>query len=364
MAMDKEKDIHYMSLALSLAEKGHGTVSPNPMVGAVIVRDDTIVGQGYHKKSGEEHAEVIALREAGDKAKGATLYVTLEPCCHYGQTPPCTEAIRASGIRRVVAAMKDDNPLVNGGGFAYLNMSKIEVSIGILEVRARKLNEVYLKFMTTGIPFVTLKLGVTLDGKIADAHGNSQWITGEETRRYVHRMRSWSDAVMVGVETVLRDNPKLTVREVEGKSPLRVILDSHLRTPLDANVCADNHVIIATTNKYDKERCALFEKRGIEVWKCETHEGHISLSSLHKKLGGENITSVFCEGGSRLATSLLKETLIDKIIFAFGSKILGSGLSAIGDIGIESLYDALMVKDISVVTIGNDVVISGYPIYT
>ena len=220
---DNETDKHYMSIALSLAEKGRGKTSPNPMVGAVVVRDGSIAGQGYHHKAGEDHAEVIALGEAGENTRGATLYVTLEPCCHHGKTPPCTDVIVKSGIRRVVTAMIDENPFVAGGGCARLREAGIDVKTGILEDRARKLNEVYLKYITTGTPFLTLKLAITLDGRIADTGGKSKWITDTETRKRVHRWRAWSGAVMVGVGTVLADNPSLTVRDADGSDPLRVM---------------------------------------------------------------------------------------------------------------------------------------------
>ena len=265
ITMNSDTDEHYMSLALSLAGKGRGTTSPNPMVGAVVVKDGTVAGQGYHKRAGEDHAEVIALREAGETARGATIYVTLEPCCHNGMTPPCTEAIQKSGIRRVVAAMRDENPIVNGKGIARLQERNIETTVGVLEDNARKLNEVYLKYIKNGIPFITLKMAITLDGRIADPSGTSRWITGSETRHRVHRLRAWSDAVMVGIGTVLADDPALTVRDVEGSDPLRVIVDSHLNTPLDAKVIGDKNVIIATTESAKKSQLLSFEKRGIEI---------------------------------------------------------------------------------------------------
>lgn len=361
--MDNETDKHYMSMALSLAEKGRGKTSPNPMVGAVVVRDDMIVGQGYHQKAGEDHAEVIALREAGEAARGATLYVTLEPCCHNGKTPPCTHAICKSGIRRVVAAMMDENPLVCGEGIACLQNENIEVTVGVLENLARKLNETYLKFIREGIPFVTLKLATTLDGRIADTAGTSRWITGSEARQQVHQLRAWSDAVMVGIGTVLADDPALTVHDVEGSDPLRVVVDSHLRIPLSAKVMKDNNVIIATTDNAEKARLAACEKRGIVVWKLDSVDGRVSLANLLKKLGEREITCILCEGGGTLAGSLLKERHVDKVIFAIAPKILGSGKHAVDDIGIETLDAAIGLKERKIEVFGDDVLMSGYPEY-
>lgn len=360
---DNETDKHYMSIALSLAEKGRGKTSPNPMVGAVVVRDGSIAGQDYHHKAGEAHAEVIALGEAGENTRGATLYVTLEPCCHHGKTPPCTDVIIKSGIRRVVTAMIDENPLVAGGGCDRLREAGIDVKTGILEDRARKLNEAYLKFITIGAPFLTLKLAVTLDGRIADTGGKSKWITGAETRKRVHRWRAWSDAVMVGVGTVLTDNPALTVRDADGSDPLRIVVDSHLRTPPDAKVIADSHVVIAVTDAAPKERLDLFKKSGAGIWIIDSKDGRISLAALLKKLGEKDITSVLCEGGGILATSLLAEKLVDKIIFTFAPKILGSGKNAVGGIGIGDIDNSINLKDTEVVAVGDDIIITGYPEY-
>jgi len=353
-----------MSLALSLAEKGIGRVSPNPMVGAVVVKNGKIVGTGYHHKAGEDHAEVIALREAGDDARNATLYVSMEPCCHHGKTPPCTETIYKSGIKRVVTGMIDENPKVNGRGVSFLQKHTIETVVGVLENRARKLNEAYLKHISTGIPFVTLKLAMTLDARIADSCGKSKWITGTEARKHVHLMRSRSDAVMVGVGTVLADDPMLTVRAVEGKSPLRVIVDSRLRTPPDARVFADDNVIIVSTEAADNERLAIFDKRGIEVLKLDTQDEHVPLKSMLRRLGQRDIISVLCEGGSILGTGLFREKLIDKIVFVIAPKVLGGKGIALGDIGINNLDNAVGIKDFDVERKGDDSIFTGYPEYT
>ena len=361
--MYTKTDTHYMNLALKLAEKGRGSTSPNPMVGAVIVRDGEIIGKGYHRRFGSKHAEIIALQEAGKNARDATLYVTMEPCCHQGKTPPCTEAIVKSGINRVVTATIDINPVVHGNGIRILRNNNIETVIGVLEKQSQKLNEAYMKFIQTGLPFLTLKLAITLDGKTADMNRKSKWITGEKTRKRVHLLRSWSDAVMVGVGTVIADNPMLNVREVKGTSPLRVIIDSKVRTPLDALVLSDTHVIIAATTEVDEKKVTLLAEQGIEVWKFDSAHGCVPLSEVLKKLGKRNITSLFCEGGPTLAGSLLHEKLVDKIIFAVAPKILGKGYNAVESLDIEKLEDALYLNDTEYETIGDDILITGYPDY-
>ena len=362
--MNSNTDIYFMSLALDLAEKGRGLVSPNPMVGAIVVRDGEIVGKGYHKKAGSDHAEIIALKHAADKSYGATLYVNIEPCCHFGKTPPCTDAIIKSGIIRVVSSMVDINPLVNGEGFKRLHQNNIEIVVGILDNRAKKLNESYIKFIQSKIPFLTLKLAITLDGKIAAPDGKSKWITGKKTRKRIHQLRSWSDAVLIGVNTVLADDPMLTIYDIKGSNPLRVIIDSRLRTPENAKVLSDKNVVIATTNKADEKKRSLFSQRCIEVLKFDSKNGHVPLYEVLIKLGEKNITSLLCEGGSILASSLLKEKLIDKIIFTIAPKILGGGYDAVKGLDIKSLDEAIRLKDIEVETINDDVVITGYPEYS
>ncbi len=361
--MHTETDIHYMALALELAEKGRGYTSPNPMVGAVVIRNSEIAGRGYHHRFGGEHAEIVALQEAGEYSRDSTLYVTMEPCCHHGKTPPCTAAIIKSGISRVVAATIDVNPVVFGKGIRILKNKNIDTVVGVLEKRSQKLNEAYMKFIRTGLPFLTLKLAVTLDGKTADINRKSKWITGPETRKRVHLLRSWSDAVMVGVETVIADNPALTVRDVKGSSPLRVIIDSKLRTPLDAAVLSDKNVIIAATTESDEKKVAYLTELGVEVWKLDTEDGLVPLPGVLKKLGERNITSLLCEGGSVLAGSLFNEKLVDKVIFTVAPKILGNGYEAVKGLEIENLDDALCLRYTEYETIGEDIIITGYPDY-
>jgi len=271
--MENAVDRGFMERALALAARGRGMVSPNPMVGAVVVNGGAVVGEGWHRKAGGPHAEVFAFREAGERAKGATLYVTLEPCCHHGKTPPCTDLVIGSGIARVVTAMRDDNPLVCGKGCAQLAAAGIAVEVGLMEKEARRLNESFLTFIRTGRPFVTVKLASTLDGFIADSAGKSAWITGPEARKLVHRWRAWSDAVLVGAGTVLADDPRLTVRDAEGSDPLRVVVDSHLRTPPGAKVVGDGTVIIAATDEADEGKARALEDAGATVWRFEAERG-------------------------------------------------------------------------------------------
>ncbi len=356
--MNAEADRRFMAIALELAEKGRGATSPNPMVGAVVVSDGVITGRGYHKRAGEDHAELIALREAGEQARGAALYMTMEPCCHYGKTPPCSDAVIRSGVRRVVAAMTDPNPKVCGGGFSRLRQSGIEVAENVLEERARKLNEAYIHYIQTGRPFVILKLAITLDGRIAARDGSSRWITGPEARKRAHLFRAWSDAIIVGSGTALTDNPRLTVRDAEGRDPLRVVLDSRLRTPPEARIFENRNVIVATTEAAPHEKAAEFERRGIEVWRIGA-EHHIPLSGLLIRLGERQITTALCEGGGALATSLLRENLTDKLALFIAPKLLGDGLSAFGDIGVMSIGGAIPLKEMEIERIG--LLVTGYP---
>lgn len=355
------QDYLFMNLALELAQKGMGAVSPNPMVGAVVVKNGMIVGKGYHQKAGTDHAEVIALKQAGNQANSSTLYVTLEPCSHFGKTPPCTKAIIKSGIKRVVFSMNDPNKLVSGSGERELIKNGIETLSGILENEARSLNEVYLKYITTGMPFLTLKLAVTLDGKVSDTEGNSRWITNHNTRTFVHAIRAVSDAIMVGSGTIKADNPLLDARNVNGRNPLKVIVDSSLSVPLDSKVFLDNNVIVAVTEKADQKKVKTLTAQGIEVMFLDSDCGRVSLLELIKKLGERNITSILCEGGPGLAASLVNEKLVDKFIFTIAPKILGNGLSAFNGLNINKIGDVLCLKNIENKFIDGDTIITGYP---
>ncbi|MCL5040294.1 MAG: bifunctional diaminohydroxyphosphoribosylaminopyrimidine deaminase/5-amino-6-(5-phosphoribosylamino)uracil reductase RibD [Firmicutes bacterium] len=361
------EDRSFMQLALDLAKEAQGRTSPNPMVGALVVRDGQIVGRGFHKKAGSEHAEVVALREAGEKARGATLYVTLEPCCHYGRTPPCTKAILRAGIARVVVAMADPNPLVAGKGIQELRAAGVEVTAGVLGEAAASLNEVFIKYITTGRPFVSLKMALTLDGKIATTQGDSFWVSGPAARRWVHQLRDRVDAVMVGVNTLLRDDPLLTTRleGLKGHDPVRVIVDSRGRTPPTARVLrgeSSSPAIIATTPAASAEKLEELRRAGAEVLMCREKSGQVDLPDLFFALGRREITSLLLEGGPRLNASALREGLVDKIHFFLAPKVVG-GLAApgpIGDLGIERMPGALAIQDLTCERVGEDFLLTGY----
>jgi len=363
----EDKDRFFMRRALELAAKAGGRTSPNPMVGAVIVRDGRIVGEGYHERAGLPHAEVIALNKAGKLAKGATLYVNLEPCCHWGRTPPCTKAIIRSGVRKVIVATLDPNPLVSGKGLEELRRNGIEVEVGLMEEEAKRLNKFFFKHITTGLPFVILKIAMSLDGKIATCTGESKWITSPESRRMVHEIRDQVDTVMVGIGTVLKDDPQLTTRlpDREGKDPIRVILDSHARTPPTAraiNPKSPAPTIIATTPKANEERVKALREAGAEVVMLdEDEEGRVDLKSLMEYLGGRPIQSLLVEGGSEVASSMLMKGLVDKVMFFIAPKIIG-GVNAptpVGGSGVQRLSEAIPLEEIEVKRVGPDILIEG-----
>ena len=354
-----------MREALRLAAYGRGRTSPNPMVGAILVRDGRIVGAGWHRKAGTEHAEIHALRMAGELARGATLYVTLEPCSHTGRTGPCAKAVIEEGVRRVVAAMEDPNPLVSGRGFQMLREAGVEVDCGLLEPEARQLNEAFLTWVTKKRPFVTLKMAMTLDGKTATADGESKWITGEEARLYGHFLRDENDAILVGIGTVIADRPSLTTRlpEGNGKNPLRIILDSKARTPLDAPVLHDGaaSVLIATTEAAPKENVDRLRGLGAEVLIAGAGPT-VDLPLLLQSLGERKICSLLVEGGSTIHFSFLREKLADKI-YAFIAPLLVGGkcaTSAVGGEGFSRLADAARLTNIKTEIIGADLCVSGY----
>ncbi|HLC50616.1 MAG TPA: bifunctional diaminohydroxyphosphoribosylaminopyrimidine deaminase/5-amino-6-(5-phosphoribosylamino)uracil reductase RibD [Candidatus Nanoarchaeia archaeon] len=349
----------YMELALKLAEKGRGTTSPNPMVGCIIVKRGRIVGKGFHKKAGCEHAEVLAIESAGKKTANSTMYVTLEPCSHWGKTPPCTEKIVEAGVREVIIGMKDPNPLVEG--FRELKFRGLKTKIGILEDEAKKLNEAYIKYMKTKKPFVILKVAMSLDGKIATSKGDSKYITSKEARTYVHEIRSSVDAVMVGLNTVLRDNPELTVRHVEGKDPLKIVVDSQLKIPKNCNLMKEpSKLIIATTNKASKKDIVKLEQKGIRIIITKSQKGMVDLNDLMKQLGKHEIMSIMMEGGSQLNSSAIKDGVVDKVIIFTAPKIIGNGVGAIGNLGVTKINKAIPLKGHSFRKIGKDLLIEGY----
>lgn len=322
----RTEDLKYMKRALTLARKGIGKTAPNPAVGCIIVKNGEVIGEGWHRKAGGPHAEIHALEMAGDAARGADVYVTLEPCCHTGKTPPCSDALIKAGVQRVVVGMTDPNPQVSGGGLAALQQAGIETTCGVLEDACRAINLPFIKHVTTGIPYVTYKCAMTMDGNIATITGESRWISCEESRKYVHRMRSCMDAVMVGVDTVIADNPQLTVRHVRGKDPLRVIVDTRLRTPESVTVLSgqlSSKTIIATCESNPRVHLR-YLKQGATIVVCEADEGRVSTKDLLQKLGAMGVQSILLEGGSRLAGSMLENNLIDELVFFVAPKLIGS----------------------------------------
>lgn len=365
-------DENFMELALKLALKGKGRTSPNPMVGAVVVNDGRIVGQGYHRGAGLPHAEVNALRMAGRNAFGATLYVTLEPCTFFGKTPPCVNAIIDSGLKKVVIATKDPNPLNNGSGIRFLRSRGIEVNVGILRDVAKKTNEIFFKFITKGLPFVMVKVAQTLDGKIATVAGDSKWITGEASRRWVHRLRGQIDAILVGAGTVLKDDPLLTPRlprqSPTTRLPIRVVVDSRLKVPPTSRILKDTSLsktIIATTRFASKERIKTLEEKGVKVLLIKDKNGKVLLKSLIRELGRMEITSLVIEGGGNVIASAFRERIVDKVMFFIAPKIVGGreALTSVEGEGVENINKAIKLRDITIRRFGKDILIEGYPIY-
>ncbi len=388
--MKNLKDIEYMKEALALAVKAEGLTSPNPLVGAVIVKGNKIIGRGYHKRAGSKHAEILALesagkparqpatklagnQKAGGKAKGATLYINLEPCAHYGKTPPCAPQIIKAGIKKVVIAMLDPNPLVNGKGIKKLKSEGIDVQVGILEQDARKINETYIKYMTKKMPVVVLKWAMSLDGKIATRKGNSKWISGKVSREFTQKLRGKFDAVLIGIETLLKDNPQLNTHGLEIKEPKRIIIDSRGRIPLDCNLLKTKglpargwveggQIIIATTDKITKKKIRDLKQKGVEIMVTPSKEGRVNLKKLMIELAKREITSILVEGGGTINASFIENALADKFV-AFLSPMIIGGKNAISPIegkGIEKIANAIRIRDLSTRKIGEDIVIEGY----
>ena len=361
-------DEKYMRLALRLARKARGKTSPNPMVGAVVVRGKSVVGAGYHHRAGEPHAEVMALRQAGKKAKGGTLYLNLEPCDHFGRTPPCTQAILKAGIKRVVAGMKDPNPMVSGRGIKRLTRAGVRVEVGICAEDCRELNAPFSKWITTGTPFLTLKAASSLDGKAATRSGDSRWISSETSRRYVHRLRSTVDAVMVGSGTVGRDDPLLNVRLAGRKKPrhpLRVIVDSRLAIPLHSQIvrtAGDFPTLVATTPSAPPAKIALLKKAHVEVLVIGGgQDGQVHLRALMKELGRRGVLSILLEGGPTLNASALEERVVDRILLFLAPKIIGGkeAPGMIGGKGVLRVKDARRTEILKARRLGPDLVIEG-----
>ena len=361
------EDKIYMKRALALAKKGAGFVSPNPMVGAVIVKNGEIIGEGYHEKYGELHAERNALKNCKESPKGATLYVTLEPCCHYGKTPPCTEAIIESGISRVVIGTLDVNPVVAGKGAKILADNGVRVEVGVLEKECRKLNRIFNKYMTSKLPYVVMKYAMTADGKIATVSGESRWITGDAARENVHRLRKNLSGIMVGVSTVIADDPSLNCRLKEpSKDPVRIICDSHLKTPLDSNVVKTariNQTIIATSSE-DSRRISEYEKSGCKVINIPQGSNGIDLNFLMRELGNMGIDSILLEGGGTINYSALESKIVDEIHIHMAPKIFGgNSKSPVEGAGISDINRAIKLNPIDTKWYGNDLVIENEVIY-
>ncbi len=356
-----------MGRALDLARQGMGLTSPNPMVGAVLVQDDRIVGEGFHRYTDGKHAEILAIEQAGERVRGATLYVNLEPCSHVGRTGPCCDLIVRSGIRRVVAAIQDPNPLVAGAGFKWLADAGIELALGIKAAEAGRLNEAYLKYITTRRPFVTLKAGVTLDGKIADRNGHSQWITSQEARQKAHDLRFESDAILVGVGTVLMDDPTLTDRSGRSRHRrlLRVLMDSSLRLPMESKLLRSRNegdIILFCSEGRDLDRQGLLEEKGIEVVPAPPTHGKIQMDFVLQQLGYRQITSLLVEGGAEVNFEALRSQVVDKVIFFAAPKILGGkeAVPVVGGEGFQNLRSCLPLRFATVEKVGTDLMIEAY----
>lgn len=355
-------DNKYMKIALRLARKAQGLTHPNPAVGAVIVKGKKIVGKGYHKKCGLPHAEINALRQAGKLARGATMYVTLEPCDHYGRTSPCTEAIIKSGIRDVIIAMKDPNPITNGRGIRKLNKNGIGTKVGVLKEEAVRINRPFIKSVTEKVPYVTVKVAESIDGKIAAKTGDSKWISGEDSRRYVHELRGRVDAVMVGANTAVMDDPLLLSRIKNARQPIRIVVDSQLRMPLSARLFSTinkSPVIVATGKGVSLRRAALYEAKGAKVIFISVKNGMLDLRELLKALLEMGIIEVLVEGGGELVASLVERRLVDRFLFFIAPKIIGGrdAVTAVEGSGIDSIKEAVALKNVSIKKFKKDILI-------
>ena len=364
-----QKKEEYMRRALELARKGEGHTSPNPMVGCVVVKDGRIISEGYHEKYGEFHAERNALTRCTEDTAGADLYVTLEPCCHQGKTPPCTDIIIEKKIARVFVGSMDSNPLVAGKGVQILRDHGIYVETGILDAECRKLNEVFYHYIATKTPFVVMKYAMTLDGKIACATGDSKWVTGEIARTQVHRMRGRYRGIMVGIGTVLADDPMLNCRVEGGVDPVRIICDSNLRIPTESQIvktASDIETIVACSqealeSERKQEKIRRLKEAGIQIIGTEGAHG-VNLVELMKKLGGQNIDSILLEGGGTLNASALEDGIVDKVYAYIAGKLIGGmdARSPVEGMGIDRMADAITLQNVEIEKLGDDFCIVGY----
>lgn len=357
-------DEKYMRLAMQLAGNAIGRTSPNPLVGAVIVKDNRVVGCGWHRKAGTPHAEVHALNQAGELAQGADVYVTLEPCAHYGKTPPCAKALVEAKVKNVYGGLLDVNPKVAGKGFKILEDAGIHVEYGFLQDELRKQNEVFFKWIEHKKPFIVLKAAMTLDGKIATATGQSKWITNETSRAYGYKLRDIYDGIMVGINTVIEDNPMLTARVDGGKNPIRIVVDSSLKIDINANVVQDKSAktIIATTDKADKDKILKLQAQDVDVIVVDKDKNDkVDIEKLLDILGQQNICSILVEGGATLSGSFVAKKLVDKVYFFIAPKIVGGkeAKTPVAGTGILNLQEALALKDIQVEKLDEDILIIG-----
>ncbi|WP_424653652.1 bifunctional diaminohydroxyphosphoribosylaminopyrimidine deaminase/5-amino-6-(5-phosphoribosylamino)uracil reductase RibD [Carnobacterium jeotgali] len=354
-----------MRMALDLARKGKGWTTPNPLVGAIIVKGGRVIGQGYHQKYGQPHAEVNAIASAKEDVTGATLYVTLEPCSHFGKTPPCSDLLIDKNIKRVVVGTLDPNPLVAGKGIERLRSNGIEVVTGVLEEESQKLNEIFIKYIVTKEPFVVMKNAMSLDGKIATVTGESQWISGESSRKQVHSLRHELAGIMVGIETIIKDDPQLTSRTLNSRNPIRIVVDSQLRIPIASKVLTQQDkakTIVATTRRANKEKLDTLKQMGIEVLVTKEKSGRVDLQELMKLLGAKGIDSILLEGGANLNFSALEEGIVDKIQSYIAPKIIGGkeAKTAVEGAGVHSLKNAFQIDRMTPVMVGEDLFVEGY----
>jgi len=358
----RDDDARFMRLALSLARRGVGRTHPNPPVGAVVVRNGRVVGRGYHRCAGAAHGEAAALLDAGRAARGATLYVTLEPCAHHGRTPPCTDAVIAAGIRRVVIGSLDPNPKVPSGGRFKLQQAGIIVTTGVLQAPCDELVAAFCRHITSGLPWVTLKLASSLDGRIATVSGDSRWITGDDSRRYTHRLRNEHDAVLIGAETVLRDDPQLTCRVRGGRHPWRVVIDGKLRIPPTARLVRDSKLaptLVLTTRQASKDRVAALEAAGVEVVRCPSRDGHIRMLDVVAVLGQRGLLSVLVEGGASIASQFLREHLVDRLLVFLAPKLIGGdGRPLLDTLGVQRMSQAMATGPLRVRRFAVDVLLA------
>jgi len=355
----------FMERALELAEKARGKTSPNPLVGAVIVKAGKIIGEGFHEKAGTDHAEIVALKKAKGGAKGSSLYVNLEPCCHTGKTGPCTDAIIEAGIKKVVLAMRDPNPLVAGKGVAALKKAGVTVLEGLLQKEAKLINAPFEKFITQKLPYVTMKAACSLDGRIASSSGESKWISNELSREYVHKLREESDAIMVGLNTIVRDDPQLNVRprKKNGAQPLRIVVDTNLKTPVDARIfhSTGGKVIIATSSDASESRAKQLENSGAEILRLPQKENRVSLKILMKELAKKNIVTLLLEGGSEMYTDALTLELVDRVAIFYAPIILGGSdkYTLLQSKRKSDMTDALKILNVKKTDFGDNLLIEG-----